>query len=81
SNRSAIGARVKVTSSTGQSQYAVVSSAGSYLSSHDRRLVFGFGAAAFAKAEILWPGGKTQTLTGLAQGRYHQIAEETGPGS
>jgi hypothetical protein len=75
SNRSAIGARVQVVSSSGQAQWATVTSAGSYLSSHDRRLLFGFGREKPAGGEIRWPSGKVQKLTDLATGRYHEITE------
>jgi hypothetical protein len=75
SNRSAIGARVQVVSSSGQAQWAMVTSAGSYLSSHDRRIVFGFGREKPVKAEIRWPSGRIQTAMKLATGRYNEITE------
>jgi hypothetical protein len=62
SNRDAIGAIAKVTTSMG-AQYATVTTAGSYLSSSDKRLHFGLGRDAAAKGiDIHWPSGKTQTL-------------------
>lgn len=56
SNRDAIGAVVTVTSG-GRTQTAIVSSGGSYLSDHDRRLLFAFDEGAVA--EIRWPCGAT----------------------
>jgi len=56
SNRDAIGAVVSVTAG-GRTQTAVVSSGGSYLSDHDRRLLFAFAEGAVA--EIRWPCGAT----------------------
>jgi hypothetical protein len=62
SNRDAIGAEVKLTTSKG-SQLATVSTAGSYLSSKDKRVHFGLGADTAAKSiEIRWPSGTVQIL-------------------
>ena len=78
SNRLALNARVKVTAGdlvqTGQ-----VLSGGSYLSQHDLRLHFGLGAhEQIDKAELVWPSGKTETLTNLAADRFYQIKEGSG---
>ncbi len=60
SNRSAIGARVRVTAG-GFAQTAEVRSGGSYLSQSDLRLHFGLGGAVKVDTvEIAWPGGRTQ---------------------
>jgi hypothetical protein len=62
SNRDAIGARVRVTVGD-QTQTQEVRSGSSYLSSSDRRLLFGLGRAAKAdRVEIRWPSGKVQPL-------------------
>src|SRR5690349_1808866 len=62
SNRDAIGAEVKLVTAKGQ-QFATVSTAGSYLSSSDRRVHFGLGSESAAQSiEIRWPSGLTQTL-------------------
>ncbi|MDQ3687269.1 MAG: CRTAC1 family protein, partial [Acidobacteriota bacterium] len=75
-NRQGIGARVVVTDSTGARQTFDVSSAGSYLSSHDARVLVGLGAATSVRSvEIRWPGGKTQTINKLEVNRYHVIKE------
>lgn len=63
-NRSAVGARVKVTAA-GQTQFASVRSGGSYLSSNDPRLHFGLGPATTADLEITWPGGAVQRLSNV----------------
>ena len=50
----------------------------SYLSSHDKRLLFGMGKAADGlkvDIEVRWPGGTTQTVHGLAPNRYHEVKE------
>jgi hexokinase len=62
SNRDAIGAVVKLSSEHG-AQFATVTTAGSYLSSSDKRLHFGLGQDATAKSiEIQWPSGIRQTI-------------------
>ena len=62
SNRDAIGAEIKLTTSAG-TQYVTVSTAGSYLSASDKRAHFGLGADAVAKSvEIRWPSGTVQVL-------------------
>ena len=65
SNRDAIGAEVKVVTARG-SQYATVTTAGSYLSSSDKRVHFGLGPETTAqKVEIHWPSGILQTISGV----------------
>src|SRR5216683_145586 len=62
SNRDGIGAEIKLTNSAG-SQYVTVTTAGSYLSSSDKRAHFGLGADTVAKSiEIRWPSGAVQVL-------------------
>ena len=62
SNRDAIGAEIKVTTSKG-AQWWTVSTAGSYLSSSDKRAHFGLGADDHAKSlDIVWPSGVHQML-------------------
>jgi enediyne biosynthesis protein E4 len=62
-NRDAIGARVRLKSGA-VTQTRYVSSGGSYLSDHDRRLLFGVpGASGPVTAEIQWPCGATETLS------------------
>jgi hypothetical protein len=75
SNRSAIGALVRVTAA-GFVQTAEVRSGGSYLSQSDLRLHFGLGGAVKVdRVEIAWPGGGTQIETGLAVDRIVAIRE------
>jgi hypothetical protein len=79
SNRDAIGALVKITTSTG-SQWETVSTSGSYLSSSDKRLHFGLGANGVAQAvEIHWPSGIVQTLKNVPGDRYMTIDEPVKP--
>lgn len=65
SNRDAIGAEVKVVTARG-AQYATVTTAGSYLSSSDKRVHFGLGPeTTVQKVEIRWPSGILQTIRGV----------------
>jgi hypothetical protein len=52
---------------------------GSYLSSSDRRLLFGLGAAdRVGRLTVAWPGGKEEHWDGLAVDRYWRLAEGSG---
>ncbi|MGB9431396.1 MAG: ASPIC/UnbV domain-containing protein [Candidatus Acidiferrum sp.] len=75
SNRDAIGAEVKVTTAD-RMQMATVTTAGSYLSSGDKRLHFGLGQEnVVQKIEIRWPSGIVQTLKRIPGDRILQIDE------
>ena len=76
SNRNGIGARVTVTSAAGQKQIFDASSAGSYLSSSDPRIVAGLGTAkAVRSVEVRWPSGRVQTIANPAIDRYLRVNE------
>jgi hypothetical protein len=80
SNRDGIGAEIKLVSSSGATQYATVSTAGSYLSASDRRVHFGLGADARVKhIEIRWPSGIRQTLDDVAADQILSITEPAAP--
>lgn len=65
SNRSGIGAKIKVVTGT-HTQYREVQSGGSYLSFHDLRAHFGIGKAEQIDIlEIRWPSGKIDTNKNL----------------
>jgi hypothetical protein len=77
SNRDAIGAEVKLVTRFG-SQLQTVSTAGSYLSSSDKRVHFGLGPATSAESiEIRWPSGIRQTLKGVPAGQILRIEESS----
>src|SRR5215471_7440644 len=78
SNRDAIGAKLTL-NLRDRKLIRWVTGGSSYLSSHDKRVVFGLGifpAHQTVDIEILWPNGKRQTATALATNRYHQIMEQ-----
>jgi hypothetical protein len=78
SNRDAIGAQIKLTTKDG-SQYAMVSTAGSYLSASDKRVHFGLGQNTEAKSiEIRWPSGIVQNLSSVPGDRFVKIEEPSG---
>jgi enediyne biosynthesis protein E4 len=75
SNRDAIGAEVKLTTSKGM-QLETVTTASSYLSSSDKRVHFGLGADVMARrVEIRWPSGIMQTLQNVPADKIVQIDE------
>jgi hypothetical protein len=70
SNRDGIGARVKVVSESGLTQYYTINTAVGYLSASDRELRVGLGDAAKASlVEIHWPSGVVQKLQDVASGQ------------
>jgi enediyne biosynthesis protein E4 len=75
SNRDGIGAEIKLTTSKGK-QFVTVSTAGSYLSSNDKRAHFGLGTDATVQSiEIRWPGGAVQTLRNISGDRVLTVDE------
>ncbi len=75
SNHDAIGAAVKLVTAKGP-QFATVSTAGSYLSSSDKRLHFGLGTESVAQTiEIRWPSGILQTLKNIRGDQILQVDE------
>ena len=69
SNRSAIGAQVRVTAG-GRTQRRDVAGGGSYFTQSDLALHFGLGEAKEAAVEVRWPSGKQQRFPALPAGRY-----------
>ena len=72
----AIGARMTVTSLSGQKQIYDVTTAGSYLSSNDPRILVGLGSARGVRSvEVKWPSGRVQTIPNPAIDKYLRIEE------
>src|SRR6267143_1868750 len=79
SKRDAIGSEVKLVTSKGP-QFATVSTAGSYLSSSDKRANFGLGSEFAAQSiEIHWPSGILQTLKNIRADQILQVDEPPAP--
>jgi hypothetical protein len=75
SNRDAIGAEVKLVTAKGP-QFATVSTAGSYLSSSDKRVHFGLGSESLVRSiEIRWPSSILQTLKNVRADQILQVDE------
>ena len=73
--RDAVGARLEL-ECAGQKLVRAIKGGGSYLSSNDRRVVFGMGASGQAgRLTVRWPSGKNQAWPGLAIDRYWTLVE------
>ncbi len=67
SNRDGMGASIRIVMPSGRQQFGFVSTAGSYLSAHDKRVHFGLGREREVKLlEIRWPSGVVQTWQNVA---------------
>jgi hypothetical protein len=78
SNRSAIGARVRVVAGE-RTQIGEVMSGSGYYSQNDFRLHFGLGQANQAdRIEVAWPSGARQTLRGVKADQVLRIEEPPG---
>ena len=78
SNKSAIGARVTVTTAS-STQFNEVRGGGSYLSQNDPRLHFGLGPdSKISQVEIRWPNGKIETLRDVPADFIYTIVEGQG---
>ncbi|MBM3725730.1 MAG: CRTAC1 family protein [Acidobacteria bacterium] len=70
SNRDGVGARVAV-----NGQHQTGGAAGSYLSSNDKRIHFGVGAAKTLRVEIRWPSGAVQTMEDVRTNQILRVEE------
>ena len=78
SNRSALGAVVKVESPSG-TQSQTVHSGSSYCSQSDLALTFGLGKDVTVSAvDVLWPSGTRQRFTGIPSNQFLVINESSG---
>jgi hypothetical protein len=76
SNRQGLGARLVVSDTGDRKQTFDVSTAGSYLSASDPRVLVGIGSAAgVTTIEVRWPSGRKQTISKPAIDRYMTIKE------
>jgi hypothetical protein len=75
SNRSAIGAIVRVTAN-GRTQIDEVRSGGSYLSQSDLRLHFGVGQASeLSEIRVQWPSGRSTIVRNMRSNQYLLLRE------
>jgi enediyne biosynthesis protein E4 len=77
SNRSAIGAMVRVVTADGE-QCQEVRGGGSYYSQNDLRLQFGLGdAETIERIVVRWPNGNEETWAALPVDRLHTLLESS----
>jgi enediyne biosynthesis protein E4 len=75
SNRSAIGARVRITTGA-RTQMREIKSGGSYLSQSDLRAHFGLGSADRVEVlEVRWPSGRVQSLKDVRPNQVLTVRE------
>ena len=80
-NRDAIGARLELSADNGDARRLVrfVAAGSGYLSQSSKWVHFGVGTADGPfRLTIRWPGGKTETLEGLAAGGRYRVVEASG---
>ncbi len=78
SNRSAIGARVRLEAG-GATQWQEVRGGGSYMSQNDLRVHFGLAAATRVdRVEVRWPNGSVEEWRDLPADRIHKLVEGSG---
>jgi hypothetical protein len=78
SNRLALNARLRAVAGD-LIQVDEVRSGGSYLSQNDLRIHFGLATHDYLdRLEILWPSGKTETISNLAADRLYSVKEGEG---
>jgi enediyne biosynthesis protein E4 len=78
SNRSAIGARVRVNAG-GVTQIGEVQGGGSYLAQNDFRVHIGLGSAAVVESlDVRWPNGETERWTGVKPDQIVTLTEGQG---
>ena len=76
SNRDGIGAEVRLVTGSGALRHATARTAGSYLSSGDRRVHFGLGVEQQIRSvEVRWPSGVVQTLTDVKCDQIMAVTE------
>jgi hypothetical protein len=78
SNRSAVGARLRLTAG-GRTQVREVKAGSSYLGQHDLRVHFGLGqSTAIERLEVRWPNGQMEMVTGAGVNQMVTITEGKG---
>ena len=76
SNRDGIGARIKVVSASGLTQYFTVNTTVGYQSASDKRVLVGLGKDPVAKLiEIRWPSGIVQKIEDVKARQYLKAVE------
>jgi len=79
-NRAAVGAVVEVRAGDRRLLRQVAAGEG-YFSSHDKRVLFGLGAAAVVDVAIRWPSGASSEYAGIAADRWYEVHEAGAAGA
>ena len=80
SNRDGVGAQVTVELPDGRRLSRLVSAAGSYMSSNDRRAHFGLGDIETVEVlELLWPSGRRQVVRDVPIDEVLELQEPSAP--
>jgi enediyne biosynthesis protein E4 len=75
-SRDAVGAKIKLTTTSGRVLHNHVSVSTGFMSSSDRRVHFGLGAErGIASIEIRWPSGQVQALSGVMPDQTLRVRE------
>ena len=77
-NRDAIGARVTLTFTDKSAAARTLRAGDAYLSQSSKWLHFGCGNKQIAGIEVAWPGGGTESFTGVTSGARHLLVQGTG---
>jgi len=79
-NRDAIGARVelKLSEPTQGRLVQTLSAGDAFLSQSSKWIHFGLGAGRIRQVMVRWPGGKTESFTGLTAGRRFELVQGKG---
>jgi hypothetical protein len=81
SNRDGMGTQLRLVSESGLEQYAMVTTAGSYQSSSDKRVHFGLGRETRIELlELTWPSGIVQKLENPTADQILNVSEPKGTG-
>jgi len=77
-NRDAIGAKVIITLPNGRKIWREIHGSEAYMTVHQRVIHAGLGAMDRADVQIIWPGGKRQSLKNLEANTTHTIVMSDG---
>ena len=76
--RDALGARIRVVDSAGQTRWRRARSDASYCSSNDPRILLGLGEATARSLDVYWPDGTVEAFDPPPVNQYTTIVQGTG---
>ena len=72
-NRDAIGTKVIISDSSGNTQMRELRAGESRGSNHHKTLHFGLGNSTILTTEVIWPGGYTHTINNVGMNQYTEL--------